>query len=237
MEKLETVPAKKNVFNILTSLVSAIDKEEIYEQLAEIIQELQSVFILKKKTPFMTGVVGAPPETKALCKVYATHTADVAAKRDQMEMLSLPTIWEEKEGTVYKGDFCPLMGKWFWSPIAKCSCSQNKCGGVGHNQSDRKENLESSLDACIDQCKIETCYPDDNTKTGCNQMFNCPQACKMRDLGLSRTQCRAECQRTGESGCYPVVQGFKFNLCSGCNREGCSRWPSVEECVAGCDFY
>ena len=141
MEKLETVPAKKNVFNIFTSLVSAIDKEEIYEQLAEIIQEVQSVFILKKETPFMTGVVGAPPETKALCKAYATHTADVAAKRDQMEMLSLPTIWEEKEGTVYKGDFCPLMGKWFWSPIAKCSCSQNKCGGVGHNQSDRKENL------------------------------------------------------------------------------------------------
>merc|ERR1719233_690773 len=109
MEKLETVQAKKNVMNILTSLASAIDKEEIYEQLAEIIQEVQSVFILNKETPFMTGVAGAPPDTKALCKAYAIHDMDVSAKSDKMDMLSIPTVWEEKENTVYKADFCPLM--------------------------------------------------------------------------------------------------------------------------------
>merc|ERR1712013_117455 len=76
-----------------------------------------------------------------------------------------------------------------------------------------------------------------STKIGCNQMFNCPQACKMRDLGLSKRQCRAKCQRTGQSGCSPVVEGFKFSLCSECSREGCSTWPSVQECERGCDFY
>ena len=93
------------------------------------------------------------------------------------------------------------------------------------------------MDACIDQCKVKTCEPDDHTKIGCNQMFNCAQACKMRDLGLSKMQCGAKCKRTGQSGCSPEVQGFKFSLCSACKREGCSTWPSVEECVAGCYFY
>ena len=115
--------------------------------------------------------------------------------------------------------FCGLVRERYGISLAKQTCR------------------DSSLDACIDQCKIETCSTDDSTKIGCNQMFNCPQACKMRDLGLSKTQCRAKCQRTGQSGCSPVVEGFKFSLCSECSREGCSTWPSVQECERGCDFY
>merc|ERR1711872_606683 len=33
----------------------------------------------------------------------------------------------------------------------------------------------SLLDACVEQCKTQMCDPDDDTRNGCNQMFNCPQ--------------------------------------------------------------
>jgi len=95
----------------------------------------------------------------------------------------------------------------------------------------------SKLEACVEQCKTEMCYSDDDTKDGCNQMFNCPQACMMRHLGLSENRCRSRCERNGQSGCSPTVKGFRFNLCGPCNRWGCPTWPTVRECQASCAFY
>ena len=74
-------------------------------------------------------------------------------------------------------------------------------------------------------------------------MYSCAQACKIRSLGVNESSCRQQCQRTGQSGCSPTVNGFKFDLCRECiperiNREdGCSRWPTVDECSEGCSNY
>ena len=97
----------------------------------------------------------------------------------------------------------------------------------------------SDLDLCMHVCSKTHCAVDEHTRLGCNQMFSCAQACKMRDLGLSVGQCWLQCQRNGQSGCSPTVLGWQFNLCVECNRAGpgCSKYPSVEECQDGCDFY
>ena len=94
-----------------------------------------------------------------------------------------------------------------------------------------------ALDMCVDKCSKEVCSPDVDEENGCNQMYSCAQACKIRDLGISRRRCKRECDRTGQSGCSPVVSGFQFALCGPCNRSGCNRWPTIEECEAGCSFY
>ena len=96
----------------------------------------------------------------------------------------------------------------------------------------------NALEKCLDMCSAETCATDVKTDQGCNQMFSCPQGCKMRELGVSRQICEDKCERHGSSGCSPVINGFKFQLCGPCYREGgCAPWPTVEECKKGCQYY
>merc|ERR1711915_743526 len=92
---------------------------------------------------------------------------------------------------------------------------------------------------CTEFCSKNACLPDMDTKIGCNQMFNCPQACKMRDLGLTRSECKIYCNSNGISGCNPTVNGWTFQLCHDCNRDypGCTSWPTTYECEQGCDAY
>ena len=63
----------------------------------------------------------------------------------------------------------------------------------------------------------------------------------MREIGVSVDECKEHCsskeQREGKSGCSPSVNGYEFKLCDPCKREGCKKWPSVEECEIGCDSY
>ena len=68
-------------------------------------------------------------------------------------------------------------------------------------------------------------------------MFSCSHGCQMRALGLDKESCNMMCDRNGQSGCFPTVNGYKFNLCKSCSREGCAKWPKVEECEVGCNSY
>ena len=90
---------------------------------------------------------------------------------------------------------------------------------------------------CVEECDKTECAGDVNPRTGCNQMYSCAHACKIRDLGVAGNHCREMCQRNGQSGCSPTVRGWQFNLCRACNRAGCSTYPSIGECVRGCDIY
>ena len=91
---------------------------------------------------------------------------------------------------------------------------------------------------CIESCKESACAPDIDEKNGCNQMYSCSHACKMRQLGLDETTCKANCKRNGTEGCQPTVNGYQFWLCNERNREGCSSYyPTVEECEMGCSSY
>merc|ERR1712038_1438194 len=93
------------------------------------------------------------------------------------------------------------------------------------------------LEVCINKCEDNECAPDLDKTVGCNQMYSCSHACVMRSRGVPRDRCIANCQRNGQSGCNPRVNGKTFDLCRGCNRQGCSRFPTVGECVAGCFYY
>ena len=128
IEKSEINPEKGNILKIFTTLIIAIDREDVYKQIADIAHDLQSMFILKKGKAMMTGVAGPQPSDQALCRAFATYTLDMGMKGEPMRTNDIPTIWEEKGGTIYKGELCPFFGKWFWSPIPKCSCSQQRCG-------------------------------------------------------------------------------------------------------------
>ena len=90
---------------------------------------------------------------------------------------------------------------------------------------------------CIEACKKKGCAPDIHLRNGCNQMYSCSHACKIRDLGVDEQTCKGHCIRTGQSGCFPTVFNYRFNLCRGCNRPGCSSWPSITECQIGCTNY
>ena len=94
------------------------------------------------------------------------------------------------------------------------------------------------MDSCIEKCKTEACAPDIHLSNGCNQKFSCSHGCKMRSLGLDKESCKAKCDRNGQSGCSAEINGYTFNLCQSCSRDGCSdTWPTVAECEIGCMNY
>merc|ERR1712183_260844 len=99
---------------------------------------------------------------------------------------------------------------------------------------------EDHLSKCVTKCTTNSCVPDSSLTRGCNQMFSCAQACNIRDLGISRGECQHLCQRNGQSGCSPSVEGHTFDLCGECNRHDagtCSTWPTQAECEIGCFYY
>eukprot|EP00111_Clytia_hemisphaerica_P001987 TCONS_00005600-protein len=97
---------------------------------------------------------------------------------------------------------------------------------------------EEKLSSCLDVC-AQTCSSDAyRTDKGCAQMYHCPHGCKMRELGLADLECKSNCQRTINSGCSTIVNGWVFNLCSSCGRDGCSsNMPAITECETGCTSF
>ena len=59
----------------------------------------------------------------------------------------------------------------------------------------------------------------------------------IRNLGVDENQCKEHCDRNATSGCSPVVNDHKFHLCHDCQRDGCSTYPSIDECQLGCASY
>ena len=45
---------------------------------------------------------------------------------------------------------------------------------------------------CVQNCIAheDVCDHETSVTEGCNQMFSCPQACKIRDFGIDETLCR-----------------------------------------------
>ena len=93
------------------------------------------------------------------------------------------------------------------------------------------------LNKCVAACKKTACGSESDLKNGCNQMYSCVHACKIRHLGVNENQCRNHCNRNARSGCSPKINGYQFALCGSCSRGGCSRWPTIAECEIGCATY
>merc|ERR1712192_2536 len=120
--------SKKNVLKIIGGLIEAIDKEDVYKLLADIIREIQGFVIFKKPMPMLTGVPGPSPTKKSLCLSYSAHSvAEENGRRGARVSLEPPTVWMSKASTVYKAEFCQLTNRWFWTSVAKCSCARDSC--------------------------------------------------------------------------------------------------------------
>ena len=89
---------------------------------------------------------------------------------------------------------------------------------------------------CLAACRNLGCPADLDLQKGCNQMYSCPHACKMRELGLDESECKQNCIRM-KSGCSPSTNGYVFALCGSCTRKGCPTFPTVDECQIGCRNY
>merc|ERR1712152_10345 len=99
----ETDPSKKKVLGVIGGLIDAIDKDEVNEDLAAIIREIQSLVIFKKPMPMLTGVPGPSPPKKSLCLSYSAHSvAEENGRREARVSLEPPTVWMTKASTVYK---------------------------------------------------------------------------------------------------------------------------------------
>merc|ERR1712130_333230 len=124
----EADTSKKNVLKVIGGLIDAIDKEEVYKLLADIIREIQGFVIFKKPMPMLTGVPGPYPTKKSLCLSYSAHSvAEENGRREARVSLEPPTVWTTKASTVYKAEFCQLTNRWFWTSVAKCSCARDSC--------------------------------------------------------------------------------------------------------------
>ena len=107
---------------------------------------------------------------------------------------------------------------------------------------------DGTLESCVAECD-KTCL-DNDLKKGCNMQYSCAHACKIRDLGVTEASCKLKCVRNFPgSGCYPVVNGYQFNLCVECKNRGelvadpaagqCAyeNQKRIAECASGCTFY
>ena len=99
--------------------------------------------------------------------------------------------------------------------------------------------LTDPLETCLEECKKNACNTDLDYSKGCNQMFSCSHACKMRDLGVSQDDCNQNCQRNENSGCTVTIKEHTFSLCEECNRAACEpkNSPTIDECKIGCKKY
>ncbi|XP_066910871.1 uncharacterized protein [Clytia hemisphaerica] len=154
----------------------------------------------------------------------------------------------------------PLDGGWSsWSGFSSCtqSCASGTqhrtracdnpasqyggkhCEGYEREEQSCNTNLcpEQLLEACFDECR-KTCATDIRPVFGCNQKFSCSNACKLRQMGSSITDCKLICQRPMDSDCYPDYHGHYFYPCYSCNRDSCpGSTPPISECENGCESY
>lgn len=84
--------------------------------------------LMKKPLPMLTGEPGPQPQTDRFCLSYASHSVNQEMKSSARAELEVPTVWVTKASTIYKVEFCDMTNRWFWTPVAKCSCTKNTCG-------------------------------------------------------------------------------------------------------------
>jgi len=85
---------------------------------------------------------------------------------------------------------------------------------------------------------MNTCEKDGPHTMGSNQMLTCTNACFMRHIGLSNSECLGHCDRHGQSGCSLIVNDVRFPLCGSISGSPCFHGsPSVSDCELGCNSY
>jgi len=99
----------------------------------------------------------------------------------------------------------------------------------------------SPLDECRSVCEMNTCEEDGHNTMSSDQMLSCMNACYMRHIGVSNSECLGHCDRHGLSGCQLSVNQVDFVLCYPRDIRGsqCMDAPrvSVSDCELGCESY
>merc|ERR1712106_512710 len=133
MEELAEGNDEKEIFQLVSNLVGAMDKKEVYDSIAVVAKDIQGYVLLGKSKGLMTGKPGPAPDLTSLCETYATYFLDVDEDRERVKRSEFPTTWTERNGTIFKSEFCPLSRKWMWSKVARCACDASYPGTEGGN--------------------------------------------------------------------------------------------------------
>jgi len=127
IEKNQTNTENLPILKLVSSMLDAIDTEEVHATVADIGRDIQGMVIMKKGMAVLTGTPGPAPDKENLCQLFANFAIENSLKGGARTELDLPTVWVEKSKVVYKGELCPLTRKWFWTSVARCSCSREMC--------------------------------------------------------------------------------------------------------------
>ena len=76
--------------------------------------------VLKKDLVMLAGEMGPPPDGELLCESYVKSLLAGAGGGGER-------VWLRRGGAVMRGEWCPLTGTWYWTRLALCGCSQQKC--------------------------------------------------------------------------------------------------------------
>jgi len=119
----ETDADKKKILNLVTGLFKAIDDNNVYSNIARIANKIQAA-VLKKKDyrVLLEGDMGPAPDTDQLCSAYIFNRM-LSSK----STVKADIVWTRKGQIVYRGQWEPLTGFWFWKRVATCGCSQQMC--------------------------------------------------------------------------------------------------------------
>jgi len=119
----ETDADKKKILNLVTGLFKAIDDNNVYLNIARIANKIQAA-VLKKKDyqVLLEGDMGPVPDTDQLCLAYIFNRM-LSSK----STVKADIVWTRKGQMIYRGQWDPLTGFWFWKRVATCGCSQQMC--------------------------------------------------------------------------------------------------------------
>ena len=91
---------------------------------------------------------------------------------------------------------------------------------------------------------MNTCEEDAHNTESSDQMLSCSNACYMRHIGVSNSECLGHCDRHGQSGCHLTTQDVRFSMCSSRDSRGslCGGTASTisqfrVDCAVGCESY
>ena len=130
-------PESKAILNLVTDLLTSLESPTIVSLITEVLKEIQGesavilaatetddifseMAFLKKDLVMLEGEMGPAPDGEVLCESYVRSRLVGGGGGGEK-------VWLNRGGAVMRGEWCPLTGAWYWTRLALCGCSSQKC--------------------------------------------------------------------------------------------------------------
>ena len=77
----ESNTESKQVLNLVSDLIQAINDQPILENIARVGAEVQGMMMRKESPAFMTGRIGPSPDARLLCEMYSTYKSGAKSQK------------------------------------------------------------------------------------------------------------------------------------------------------------